>query len=791
MTRAEDAASYIHQGFWVNWTKGRPLGATLTLEPQNAAVLIAITAVFVQLVGSQLWKILVFLLHQFRASRDSRDGLYHQQQVILRNSGTELGVVWQLIRVGFAWRHHHNIKSTRRSLPLILSAFLHFAAFNVASIFSSRLLDAGDEVLSRSPFCGTFNETYLASMGTNGIISMPNSQNVEYLAYIQARYEQSQQYVEFCSTPSAVCRQLPQQTLPWTEKIDASCPFAAKVCLPGLDQSIVIDTGLLSSHRHFGINSPVADRVQYRKVTTCTILNDAEYISDWKNISIANTTTTKRVVDAFYGPNPIADRNATFSYSEWTHLYSFDQYSITNPYQISAQYSGGGSTPELYSDFVPIPELARTDADTMLTFLSFSKVYEAPVEDPWFLARIPGPYPVPESIGQVEGTVYTRDRPVSTLACAEQHQLCLGKDSPQDVPTSDRCTPLQGWYDTAVGPTSIDTFNLTARQGVIAERVFQSAVDSSFYSVVLGLAQRDTPLLARRSIQGLTGMRLPVDQWQQEVRYWSNISMANLQRSVVDFSSGRFAADVSYINSTLSPEERWLCQNQIIRGTASRSFDCFALILIFIFGLIIIIAGSTIEDILAVWRERRSLRGQTSSSFRQKMWVRNEMLEMLRMLFERHGQTVWGRTSNGVPISGPGQLMNIADLDSVARLDRPMTQDSQHPASGRWKGGGTYSGNSSAGTLLKAPYASQVAETAEYEDFDAVYLRDLKLAQANNRFHTTSSSRADEFTALPSHEHDRSTPIITSETPMGGWGLWGEHPRAVPQAQSDWIGRAY
>ncbi|KIV89171.1 hypothetical protein PV10_08762 [Exophiala mesophila] len=788
MVRAEDAVAYVHQGFWINWTKGRPMGATLTLEPQNAAILIAIVAVYVQLVGSQLWKLVVFLIHQLRATQAEKDGFYHQQQVILRNTGTEMGAVWQLIRVGFAWRHHVQLKATRRSLPLILIASLHFAAFNVASIFSSRLLDAGDEALSISPFCGVFNDDYMASMGTSSVISMPNSLVVEYSAYIQSRYQQSQQYVEFCSTPSSVCRHLPRQTIPWNVTINDSCPFAQAACLPGLNQSIVLDTGLLSSHRHFGINSPAADRVQYRKVTTCTILNDAEYITDWHNISATNSTPAKQVVDAYYGPNPIADRNATFSYSEWTHLYSFDQYSITNPYQMSVQYTGGGTTPEVYSDFVPIPELARSDADVMLAFLSFSKVYEAAVDDPWFRATVATTYPVPESMNPVEGTVYKRDKPVTTLACAEQHQLCVDKDSDNDVPTSDKCTPLGGWFDTAAGPNSIDVFDLTPQQGAVAQRLFQSAVDSSFYSVLLGLAQRDTPLLARRSIQGLTGMGLPIDQWQNEVRYWSNISMANLQRSVVDFSTGRFAADTSYINTTLSPAQSWLCQNQIIRGTSYRSFDMFALIFILVLGLIIIIVGSTIEDCLALRRKRQMRQGKTTSSYRQEMWVRNEMLDMLRMLFERQGYSTWGRSSNGVPISGPGQMMKIADLETTDNLELYATQDSKKPRSHRWRI--APSGNSSAGTLLKDHDIHQGVESFEFDHAQGEFLRDLKLSKTKRQF-TVDERYSSDFTALPVHDDGQGGIGHVMAERRTSWGLWGERPRRVPQAPSDWIGRAY
>src|ERR1700748_678247 len=110
MPQAEAASSYVHEGLWTNWAKGTPFGATLTLTPTNAAILIAIVAIYVQLVGSHLWKVMVFVLHQCRATPAERDGLYHQHQVILRNSASEPGTMWQLFRVGLAWRHQRQIK---------------------------------------------------------------------------------------------------------------------------------------------------------------------------------------------------------------------------------------------------------------------------------------------------------------------------------------------------------------------------------------------------------------------------------------------------------------------------------------------------------------------------------------------------------------------------------------------------------------------------------------------------------------------------------------------------------
>ena len=174
-------------------------GATLTLSPPNAIVLASILAIFVQFAGSQVWKLVQFAIHQFRATAQPRDGLYHQQQAILRNNSTDLSALWQLLRVAIAWRHQKAAQSFRRSLALITGALAHFILFTAAGTFVSISLDVGDEVLSRSPFGETFNDTYFASLGSTVELGMPNHLDVEYWAHTQTRYQQSQQYVQFCA----------------------------------------------------------------------------------------------------------------------------------------------------------------------------------------------------------------------------------------------------------------------------------------------------------------------------------------------------------------------------------------------------------------------------------------------------------------------------------------------------------------------------------------------------------------------------------------------------------------
>ena len=49
--------------------------------------------------------------------------------------------------------------------------------------------------------------------------------------------------------------------------------------------SITLDTGDINSHDDMGINSSPEDRLTYRRITTCFVLNDTSYITgmEWQH----------------------------------------------------------------------------------------------------------------------------------------------------------------------------------------------------------------------------------------------------------------------------------------------------------------------------------------------------------------------------------------------------------------------------------------------------------------------------------------------------------------------------
>ncbi|KAJ9659149.1 hypothetical protein H2198_003291 [Neophaeococcomyces mojaviensis] len=680
MPTALSAADYIYEGIWTNWSKGRIVGSTLTVSPAHAAILSPALAILIQIAGTQLWRLFQFALHQSRATASERDFLYHQQQVTLRNSSTDLNTIWRLFRLAIAWRHQKDIKIFRGTFVLVFWSIIHFAAVIAFSLMSTSLLSAGDEVLSRSPWCGTYSASYVSDIrnqsGNDKIVRL----QMEYSNFVNSKYASIQQHVDLCTgILGEGCDTLPSEMLPWTSTIEqGGCPFPGSLCNPDIDESISFDTGYLSSHDNLGFNAEEKDRVSFRLAAQCAPLNDAEHVSVWKDVSATTTMPEHQAVDAMYGPSTRGARNATYSFSNYREYMECDQRAAVPPYILNSEVAAaGGSTKAGSSSFEPIKELQVPNSDTSLVFLMFNNAYKEPVSDPWFSAK----NPINDTNAfciQLNKTVYTRERPLTTLGCTQQWQICSSDASSNT--NSSTCTPLLGINQINSLFTDISKTNITlnSRQLATAQRIISSSVGASFYWVIHALSQSTVPpLKARNLITQTVGPALPPDQWQIETQYWLTLLLAYIQQSAVDLSTGQFAASTDYINVTkaastsavLSADRaaaanaaHWLCQNQVIHSNSYRSFNFFALCLIVVICLTITVFGLCIEDLIGYIRQR-SLR-YTGHNGKQDMWIINSDLEMLRNLSKIQTGATWGRSKSGIPLAQPGHKASINMLRS-------------------------------------------------------------------------------------------------------------------------------
>lgn len=623
MAQALDPAAYVYEGFWINWTKGRIHGSTLTLCPASANLLIATLALFVTMSGGQLWTIVRFTLHQIHASRPQVPSMLHKQQlVVLRNTTTDLATARLSFYLAWLWRKDA-AKPFSSCTIIIVIAVSHAVFFMVAGTFSATLASAGQSVLSRSPHCGVFNQTYLeiAGSGINANTDELFQLSLEFIAKKERDVQLSLEYARDCYMSQAsysTCNTFQQPKLNWTTHNSSLCPFESGTCS---DSSGVIafDTGLIDSHSDLGINSKDIDGLSYRRVTTCTVLNDTGHVTDWINGTGAQALM--EIAYAYYGQSIQYRTDWTYAYSNFATFYTNFTGQTTTPYQVFSQIAYAESPNPSTSTFVPLSKFKQSHADLILLFLSFTGQYAAQVDDPWFSAHR---LKLANNHSPLARQTYGRDKPISTIGCTEEHQVCLSKE---------KCTPLLGFDQ--VQDFISSNMNLTVAQNVTNDRIMRAVTASSMREIVEGLAVSSTPMLAISSTASEStalSLELPPYQWQLELNYWHSVAMAQLQRTFVEYGTGQIAAQTAYILPPQTAGDRWICENLMIRETAYQSFSVLALALIAGFGSLVIVVSLNIEN-LASYIQTRLNRGTAG----REMWDDHDMLrpQLWRKAFEQ------------------------------------------------------------------------------------------------------------------------------------------------------------
>lgn len=287
----------IYFGVWTNWSHGKIRGSTLTVSRRNGGLLTAFLALLVGVAGTSFWKIACFFIHRHFSSKVAADALYHQKQVILRNSSDSQSGLLTLLQTCWAWRR---TTSFWRFLPSIFFALLTLTSFAVAGIFSSAIATSmGQEVLLKSPNCGIWNlnghnqeqrnlwQPYI----TKGVISSFTYAQRCYRKYVNPRD----------------CSVFIQSRLKWKSDYNATCPFADKnICLSDFD-NLRLDSGYINSDHHLGINSPSKKSFLYRTVVDCAPLRIKGYTK--------NTAAADRIITEYFYGTPY------YSRGKWNSTY--------------------------------------------------------------------------------------------------------------------------------------------------------------------------------------------------------------------------------------------------------------------------------------------------------------------------------------------------------------------------------------------------------------------------------------------------------------------------------------
>ena len=298
---ATSPGAYIYVGPWINWSRGAVLGATLTLTQRNGGLLIAFLGIFITIAGAAWWRVLSFLVHQYRAAPGRRGTLHHQQQAILRNCNTPGAAAWQIARVAWAWRTiaDHRVLA---NLPLVALALGNMVFFAVAGVFSAEVAKAaGNETLIRGLDCGYLIGNLSlpddSPLVAAGLRAMEIDDTLVASSYARACYD------DHTPPDELRCNRFVKPKLAYSTRPDAPCPFAVDICLDKSGAAFEVDSGLIDSHSDLGINTASEDRLQYRKVTTCSVLQVEERAQD-VNQTDAKGNTIQWTHYAFGGSAP-------------------------------------------------------------------------------------------------------------------------------------------------------------------------------------------------------------------------------------------------------------------------------------------------------------------------------------------------------------------------------------------------------------------------------------------------------------------------------------------------------
>lgn len=151
-----------------------------------------------------------------------------------------------------------------------------------------------DEVLLSSPRCGLYNGTSNSTAFYTDILAYSSKLTTASVSYVQ------QCYGDNTSVKAPECSTFIAKRIPQIVTRGINCPFPGndEICIHTSD-GLRIDTGLISSHDHFGINAPVADRFSYRNILECAPLRVNKYKQTraWAS----DNTTSNPMVRLLYG----------------------------------------------------------------------------------------------------------------------------------------------------------------------------------------------------------------------------------------------------------------------------------------------------------------------------------------------------------------------------------------------------------------------------------------------------------------------------------------------------------
>jgi hypothetical protein len=183
----------------------------------------------------------------------------------------------------------------------------------------------------------------------------------------------------------------------------------------------------------------------------------------------------------------------------------------------------------------------------MLYFLVPSGVgYLNSTNDPWFSATTEANLGT-GNIGSLSG--YIPDEPATVLGCAASRTICNPK-----LPAAEGCVELWSTGEkefVRVFPDAQD--RLALRPLLIRLTQYSASGIHSLYMSqgVPNLLARETlySLSPRRPYQAVQTKPFPSDQWQKEIEYVTQATLAAMQHSLVDYARGSWLGGMGFCNN--------------------------------------------------------------------------------------------------------------------------------------------------------------------------------------------------------------------------------------------------
>ncbi|KAL1854465.1 hypothetical protein Daus18300_011386 [Diaporthe australafricana] len=554
----------------------------------------------------------------------------------------------------------------RTALGLLLAIFCT-AAFTLAGGFSSQIQfnndNLGGSVLINGASCATLPDV------TN------LEEQVAYEKTIAKSFYAASNYVQQCysenSTGLTDCNYFVTQRLPGYIDTAAPCPFDDSICRSN-SSNLELDTGYLDSHTHFGVNAPPNERILVRRKLQCAPLKTEGYNSENGNFT-----------RYYYGPRYVSvsnsapvdkpDFNATYEvanlenqYARSTDMSLLEQSYLLRPFFAGTQNYTISTDPA--SSFVPIDELARTDADLFVVFLSGHGVFfTEPFDDEWY--RATEPFGNLGYGGDESFTVYRPAESASPLGCAAQWQFCHSDSS--------NCGPMASYYDAKHG-----ALQMFASDTKVADRLqwltWSLSADASVEAAILQQLQGDALLSKLSLITGYQGS-LPLNEWQLDVSNWFAVYLSRLQSSLLETASGSMVADAGF--GSLEPDTdaaRKTCINQKIRTTRYSSFSFFGIMFTYVLGGLVLVVSYSLEPILDCLHRRRKYK-----QYAYLEWVTNETLQLHRLAHEEAdgASGPWSRCTNWIPTTSPGVALSSLDISDLKHPRLQQTTKEKHSSS--------------------------------------------------------------------------------------------------------------